>query len=326
MSKALKYALSVALAAVLLYFAFRSLDWRAFVQGLAHTDWWYIIVSMLAGVAALVFRAERWRLQLIPLNPEIGRGTIWHGSNIGNLLSIIIPGTGEFYRCGFIAGKSGRYDKVFGTIVMERSWDLLAVGMLLVLAVLGSGSVIGPFMQEKVLSPLSARMNLPLALAIALGAVAAASLGIFLLRRKVGLCGKICEAVKGILQGFSAFGAIPRKGLFLLYTACIWAMYVLMTYFTFLAIPELTRLSLLDALFISAVGNIASVIPTPGNLGAYHYLVGIALSSLYIPAEMALGEPGTIGLLCATLSHGSHALLLGILALWSWIAVTVRKR
>lgn len=83
-SKVIKYVLSLLLAAALLYFAFRGIDWKEFWEGLRTTNWFYILLSMIAAVAALVFRAERWRLQLVILDSDIARASIWHGSNIGN--------------------------------------------------------------------------------------------------------------------------------------------------------------------------------------------------------------------------------------------------
>lgn len=328
MKKALKFILSIGLAVLFLYLAFHGLDWKEFAGALEGTQWWFVALSMLAGTVALVFRAERWRLQLVGINQGITRSSIWHGSNIGNMFNVLLPGSGEFYRCAHVAGGASVADKVFGTIVMERSWDVLAIAVLLLGAVLGSSSTLLPFMQEKIVEPFMSRFQVSFGwvFLVALVVVAALCITVYVLRKKVTLCGRLCDAVSGILRGFTSFGSMPRKWLFALYTAGIWVMYILMTYFTFLAIPELAHLGFVEALFISAVGNIASVVPTPGNLGTYHYLVGIALSSLFIPAEMGLGEPGTIGLLCATLSHGSHALLLMVLAAWSWLALALKKK
>ena len=88
-----------------------------------------------------------------------------------------------------------------------------------------------------------------------------------------------------------------------------------MTYFTFRAVPQLPgSLGFTDAVFVSAIGNVASVIPTPGNLGAYHYIVSLALSTIYLGAQAIV--PST--LLFATLSHGSHAALLILLGIYSY--------
>jgi len=322
-SQVLKTVLSVLLAGLLLYFAFRGTDWGAFLKGLRDTRWGYILLSMLAALAALVFRAERWRAQLATIDPEIKRIRIWDGSNIGNFLNLLIPGIGEFYRCAHVCGKKTGYDKVFGSIIMERSWDVLAIMCLLAGAVASNTDVLLPFMENHVIGPLTGHLDFSLWIPAAILVLAAAALVTVLaaMRKRSAFCEKCWDKAAGVLKGFAAFAQMRHKWLFLLYTAGIWVMYILMTWFTFLAVPELEHMSFSDAVFISAVGNIASVIPTPGNLGAYHYLVGLAISTIYLGADTILEAP----LLFATLSHGSHAVLLIIIAIISYIAIHLRN-
>ena len=42
--KVIKYVLLFALAIVLVYFAFRKVDWHAFMEGLKQTRWFWVIV------------------------------------------------------------------------------------------------------------------------------------------------------------------------------------------------------------------------------------------------------------------------------------------
>lgn len=318
----IKYAISLAVATVLVWFSFKGNDWGEFFRSLSQTNWWYIILSMVVAVIALVFRAERWRNQLLPIDPDISRSSVWHGSNIGNFLSIVVPGVGEFYRCGHVSTEKASYDRTFGTIIMERAWDVLAIIVLILVAIVGNTSVIVPFMQEKVVGPLFGSMNMSFGIVALVCAVALALVAVLLyVFRTRPFAVRLIAWLRGILSGFAAFVRMKNKALFILYTLGIWIMYIFMTYFTFLAIPGLEHLTLVDAVFISAVGNIASVIPTPGNIGPYHYLVGIAISTIYLGAESMTA----VALLCATLSHGSHALLLIILGILSYIQVSIKK-
>lgn len=317
----LKYLLSLLLAAVLLWFAFKGVVWKDFLDGLQTTRWGYILLSVLAGFIALVFRAERWRLQLVTLDPSVGRMRIWHGSNIGNFLSLVIPGIGEFYRCGHVCTHKSGYDRTLGTIIMERAWDVLAVVLLLLAAVLCSSDTLSPFIRENVLEPFAGRFSISFwwILGGIVILLTAFSLLLVKFRDKSKFCRKVIDWLRGVLQGFRTFGKMPRKPLFLFYTVGIWTMYIFMAYWCILAVPGLEHMDFADAVFISAIGNIASIIPTPGNMGAYHYLVGLSISSIYSCSWET-------GLLCATLAHGSHAALLIVLAIHSWIVVTVKKK
>lgn len=324
LSSALKITLSSLLAAGLLVLAFRGTDWKNFTDGLSSTHWGWIMMSVAAALAALVLRAERWRLQLTVLDPSIGRNAVWHGSNIGNFFSLILPGSGEFIRCGYVSTGKAKYDKVFGTIVVERLWDIIAVATLFTAALVSNNDVLAPFMKDHITGPLRDWIaDAPLwVAAVPAVLILVFIITVFIFRDRIPFFSRCAGAVRGIGTGMKAFLRMDRKTLFLVYTAGIWMMYILMTYFTILGIKGMESFDFRDAVFISAVGNIASIIPTPGNLGAYHYLVGLAISTIY------LGSSGITdtALLCATLSHGTHALLLIVLGLCSYIWTLHNKK
>jgi uncharacterized membrane protein YbhN (UPF0104 family) len=53
-SNIIKYALSLAVAVVLLYFSFKGVKWSDFVKGLTNCRWEFIVVSMIGGVVAFL--------------------------------------------------------------------------------------------------------------------------------------------------------------------------------------------------------------------------------------------------------------------------------
>ena len=158
----LKYLLSLVLAGALIYFALRGIDWRAFAEGLGETRWGYALLYLLAALLALVFREERWRAMMLPLNPEVRRIDAWDSANVGNVVNVVLPGAGEFVRCGYISSKRFSYDKAFGTIVSERAWDVIAVGLLFVTALALNWNTFGSFFVDNIWQPLGSRMNLSL--------------------------------------------------------------------------------------------------------------------------------------------------------------------
>ena len=316
----LKYILSLALAVLLVWFAVRSVDWKAFLEGLGVTRWGYVIPFLAASVAALVLRTTRWRDLLRSAGHDVGWLRVWDSHNVGNLANVALPGSGEFIRCGYVVGKKG-YGDAFGTAMMERAWDLAAVVVLIVLALFLDRDKFRPFFVDQIWTPLSGRLNFSLWWLVGLGALllAAAVWATFRFRSRNRFCGKIADAVASVGRGFVSFGKLPRKGLFLLYTAGIWVMYLLMCYSILKAVPALSGLGLEDALFFTAVGNIASVIPVPGGIGAYHYLVALSVSTLY-------GGTWETGLLFATLQHELHAALVVLLGIVSYACLTLRSR
>ena len=55
-SKIIKYTLSLALAALFVYLAFRKVEWAEFVSGLKQTRWLYVALFFVVSTLALVFR------------------------------------------------------------------------------------------------------------------------------------------------------------------------------------------------------------------------------------------------------------------------------
>ena len=57
----------------------------------------------------------------------------------------------------------------------------------------------------------------------------------------------------------------------------------------------------MDALFLSLVGGLGFAVPVPGGIGAFHYVISLALLGVY-------GIPMEVGVIYATLSHTSQAI------------------
>ena len=317
----LKYSLSAALAVLLVWLAFRGVDWKAFWQGLLQTRWAYMALFFVAATLALVFRQVRWRALMLPLDPDLKRISVWDAINVGNLVNVVLPGAGEFVRAGYVSSKRMSYDKVIGTIACERLFDVLAIFILIILALILKWESFGTFFVENVWQPMAGRLGGSLGWILAGLALLFVALvwAIYRFRRSVPLFGRIAGAFKGLLTGFASIAKMERKWPFLISTVCIWVMYVLTMWCTVRALPALDAMTGVDILFLSAVSNIASVIPVPGGIGAYHYLVALTAQSLF-------GASWETGILAATLGHEAHAVLIIIVGVISYIRFSLRKR
>ena len=187
---ALKYILSICLAALLLWASFREVEWKDFIEGVGSCRWEYILLSMAAGAFAFWLRALRWRRLLLPIDDSITRTTTFNGINIGNISNFVFPRIGEFVRCGVITRhsayvtpssdsahssalseelssstdlkglqKKATYDKVLGTVVLERGWELLVMLLLLAVVLVGGFDRFGTFFIDQIWTPISSRLN-----------------------------------------------------------------------------------------------------------------------------------------------------------------------
>lgn len=320
--KILKYIFSAALAFVLLWFSFRDVEWDAFWAELGKCRWEFILLSMAAGAVAFWVRALRWRQLLLPLDGSISRATAFNGINIGTISNFVFPRIGEFVRCGVIVrrSRSATYDKVLGTVILERGWELLVMLLMLVVVLAGGADRYGSFFLEKIWSPMSDRFGGGIWLIVA-GASALMAGGIFLvwrLRDANALCGKVWSVFRGVGQGFASYLKMERKWLFLAYTLLVWMLYWLMAASTMWAAPFLSGLDLVDALFLSLVGGLGFAVPAPGGIGSFHFIISLALLGVY-------GIPMETGVIYATLSHTSQAITQIIFGAGSYAYETLKK-
>ncbi len=336
--KILKIALSFALAGVFVFFAFRGIDWASFAQDIRQTRWIWVLAFCVVSVGALIFRMLRWQALLRPLHggadaAESGSGgsaaggadgkvsalRVWDANNVGNIVNVVIPGSGEFVRCGYMTGGRASYDKVLGTVVTERICDVLAIVLLMAIAILCGSEQMKQFFRNNIAGAAAGQLSLLWVLAGVLLLLAAGVWALWHFRERNAFCGKIADKLKGFAGGMTSFVRMRKKWLFIIYTIGIWTMYVLMSYSIIKAMPELSHLGAADALFLCAIGNFASVIPVPGGIGAYHYLVALSLSGIY-------GVSWETGLLNATLNHELHAILILLLGAVSYISLTLQNR
>ena len=329
---ALKYILSASVAAVLLWFSFRDVEWENFIAGLKACRWEFIVLSMAAGAFAFCVRALRWRQLLLPIDPSIKRTTTFNGINIGNISNFVFPRIGEFVRYGVITRRSepidpaspdhkrASYDKVLGTVVLERGWELLVMLILLAVVVVGGFERFGTFFLEQIWTPMASRLdfNIWWLAALLLFAGIGAIYSVWKFKDRNSICAKLWGIAYGLFQGLSSCVHMEKKWLFFAYTAVIWLTYWFMAACTMWAAPFLDSLDMIDALFLSLVGGLGFAVPVPGGIGAFHFVIGLALSAVY-------GIPMETGIIYATISHTSQAITQIIFGLGSYAYESVAR-
>lgn len=334
---AIKYILLLVLAGVLLYFSFREVKWSDFVEGLNSCNYWWIGASMLIGGISVLIRSERWRLIMMPLQENTPNRVksvhAWDALNIAYLTNFAIPRAGEITRCGVITKKSGLpFEKVVGTVVLERSFDLLSLIIITFSLFVISWERFGLFIQNQILAPASkiipfnnntkdatgGASDLLWLTLIVFAAFAIFSYIIIRLREKNPIFKKIANIVKGLIAGIATGIKMRQKWLFIIYTILLWTSYWLMSYTTMLSFPSFFELGPADALFLMVIGSFGWIVPVQGGIGAYHLIVTLALTSVYSISQ-------TSGMIFATISHESQAIVMLLLGAISLLNVA-RKR
>lgn len=319
----LSYTFWMAVAAVLVYFCLRNIDWAQFVQALEECKWEYVIAAMALGLLSLFLRGLRWRMLLTPIDPHTSILTCFNAYNICSVTNIVLPRAGEVIRLAFIVKHSSRdeegkrvlsADKVLGTVVIERAWDIVFVTVLATLFTLLNWNAFGSFFSELV-AGMGARKGLlwlvvALLLFIPVFVVLAKRL-----QHKGGIWAKTWGFLEGIGKGLGTFRHMKNGWLFLLLTVIIWFLYWVTSVCILWVLRDIEgfgQITLTDALFLSIVGSMSALVPVPGGFGAYHGLVGGALKSLW-------NIPISTGMVYATLNHESQIIIQALAGLVSYI-------
>lgn len=321
-----KYVLLLALAAVLLYFAFRSLSWDDFVTGLKSCNYWWIIATMLMQWLITYLRGNRWRIMMRPLSRDITRRETYDSYAICYLANLAFPRSGEVVRCGLIAKThKATFEGSLGTVVIERTWDMICV-FLACIPLFFFGRF-RDFLVEKMFRPAAQSLHIgwfwivliAVALCIAVVLLVRANSG-RISRTKAGAA--FINFFKGLANGVKAGFTMERKWLFFAYTLIIWVGYWLCSLWTIYAFPATAGLDGLDALFIMVVGSLGWIVPVQGGFGAYHFIVAMTLVPIY-------GLEYNTALIFATISHESQVvqmLLCGLVSLVSWAVLSKKYK
>ena len=289
----LKYLFSIALTALFLYFSFRGTDVVSLWAILARANYWWALAMLPPLMISNLFRAWRWEYLLRPVKRELKFRNLFSAMMVGYMLNNILPRAGEIarpYAIGKLEGVSR--SAAFGTVLMERIFDLLSFMAVIALIPLVYS---GPLTQ---IFPWFERTGIWIT-AVTLGALGVAVF--FMLRRDlvIRLLGLITRHLSerraafveriahSFLDGFLFLKDFRSYAMLAFLSVMVWGFYIVMMYFPFLAFG-LGTLDWNAALVIQAISSIGFMLPTPGATGSYHYFVIQAMTKLYgVDQELA---------------------------------------
>ena len=96
---------------------------------------------------------------------------------------------------------------------------------------------------------------------------------------------KILNIVKGFAEGVKSIRKVDRPGWFIFHSIFIWLMYYSMTYMCFKSFEPTAQVGMLAGLVVFVLGGWGMVIPSPGGMGTYHFLVQTGLSMYGISGD-----------------------------------------
>jgi glycosyltransferase 2 family protein len=280
----LQYTGMILLTALLLWLSLRGLTvgegenktdflWKAW----RNSNKGYLLLMAFTAIISHVFRAERWRMLLVPSGNKVSLGNSFLSLMIGYLVNLAVPRGGEVSRCyNLYKLEKTPVEVSFGTVVVERIVDVICLLILIAFSFVVEWDKLKAFIDTLNISSGSGFSLPPWVFLVALAGIGAV-VGVYLLRKNE----KLLKIIQGFKEGFLSVFKLKNKGLFIFYSLAIWGMYFIMTYFVIKAFPETENLGFSAVLTLFAIGSIAMAAPLPGGAGSYHTLVPLGLVMLY---------------------------------------------
>jgi glycosyltransferase 2 family protein len=282
-----RWALSVPLAAVLLYYSLRGVEWSRIGSIIAAARWQYIAAASVIIAINFLLRALRWRI-LLNAEAHLSVGLVFRANMAGYLGNNFLPArAGEVIRSLIVSTHSSLSKTyVLTTALSERLMDVIALVLWSSLVLLGVHPK--PEWME--------RLSRSMAVVAAAGALTVSILPHTgdLLRNVLqrmplpeALRGRLLRLAEQILLGLRAFHHWGRFGGFALLTVAIWTLDASGAMIASRAFGLDFSFSI-AMLLITAMGLGSALPSTPGYLGIYQFVAVTVLTPFGISRDGAV--------------------------------------
>jgi uncharacterized protein (TIRG00374 family) len=319
----LKFLAFFVVGILLLWFAFRNVNFQRLASDLKEADYSWLILSIFFASLAFVSRARRWVLLVNPLGYKPSTKNAFYALMTGYLANLALPRIGEITRCVALGKKEKiPVDQLIGTVVIERTVDFLSLLSIMLFLIITSGDQIKQFLKESILVPVQEKVYSVFGVTWILWVIL---LVIFLVAfilmirykkdlRKIRFFSKMFDLARGIINGLKTITNLQRKWEFIFHTVFIWINYALMTWVVVFSIESTSHITFRESIFLLVIGGLAMSAPVQSGLGAFHYIISRGL--LFVK-----GIPLEEGLVYALLTHESQLIFVAIIGTISFFII-----
>ena len=289
-----KQLLAAAFAILLLWLTFKDSNWKQIWHYLQTVQPIPIACLFISGLTSHFLRAYRWTFLLQPLSDKkIGLYNSFFAVILGYAINVAIPRGGEVARLVSICRTERLpWAGVLPTMLIDRMLDL---GLLVFL--LGSCLLVLP---KDVLHdvPWLVPGGISLLVATVIGIIVLPNVGTILkwLLGRPFVISRLPEALLEKLKvlaeqfdtGTQALKSPVKYPIIAALSFMIWFCYWLNFYFMVFAFNLQNKIDAFKCLIIFTIGSVGVLIPTPGAVGGFHFLVSKAMTMMAdVPMEQA---------------------------------------
>ena len=323
LASVLKYILLLAVAVLLLYFAFKNVSVATIFHEMFQANIFWLGVSTVFSFIALISRAYRWKLLIEPLGYQPSLKNTTYAVMVGYLANLAFPRLGEVTRCGSLStAENVPFNKLLGTVVVERVIDVISLLICILLVAIIEFNRLGNFFKNNFSDPLISKITkfTTSAIIIIILIVVALAVVLFLLIRysKRKSRSKWTALINGFVKGLVSIKHLDKPWLFVFHSVFIWFLYYLSVYVCLFALPFTSHLGPAAALFLLVAGGIGMSAPVQGGIGAYHLMVSQGLLLYGVKLEN--------GLSFATLLHSLQLITVIVTGSVAMLLLFIQRR
>ncbi len=257
-----------------------------------------LAISIPAYLGAVYFRGLRWRHLTNPIAP-VDRSLLARGVVIGFMVNNLVPlRIGEVVRAWYVAKESGvSASALFGTVVLERVIDVVAVVLLAfgALSFAGAGQAESQFLSRGAILLLPAAL-VPLVGLILLRVAPETMIrltGWFLRPFPDRISVLVGRLLRNFIQGLGALSGGRHLFWIAFHSAMIWILFSMLPMLAgFLAfgidLGSMTRMIVVSYIALGAVGVAVAIPSAPGFFGTYQLAFKTVLEQFGVPSATAL--------------------------------------
>lgn len=250
----------------------------------AGVNFFWLFSVLAAFTISNLSRALRWNLLIRPMGYQPRSINSFFSVMVGYLANLFLPRAGELVR----AGTMSRYEnipleKLIGTIVVGRIFDVISI-----LSVTAACFLLE---YDKIWTETQRLLSLESTTETGNSSYTFLIVGLIFLLLIISLLfffrhlifeskiyHKVLDIFKGFWQGILSIRKLDNPWLFAFHSLNIWFMYFAMTYLCFFAFAPTANLPAIAGLIVFVFGGWGIVVPSPGGMGTYHFMVVTALA------------------------------------------------
>lgn len=251
------------------------------IEDFRTANYFWVFLVLASFTISNVSRAFRWRMLLQSLGYRPRILNAFASVVIMYLANLFLPRIGEIVRAATLS----RYEKipvekVIGTVAVGRVVDVISLLIVTGLAFIFEYDKIMKYFEGSGSTDAAVESEGSGILIYLLGGLVLIGGLLFVFRKSLqssAIYKKIIDLLRGFWEGIQTILNLEKPWMFLLHSLNVWVMYFLMCYLCFFSFTPTEHLGPGAGLMVFLYGSLGIVIPSPGGMGTYQWLVVQAL-------------------------------------------------